>query len=361
MRGSSLKQLAIFVVTGFVLLLAGGVQAQEADAAAILQKWMNSAHGDATAEAFIHWDSDGEIPPSCAGCHSGEGFRDRIGVDGTPGIDHPIATGSLIDCETCHNPTAMALASVEFPSGVTIEGIEKNATCMSCHLGRESGESVKMSVGDMDEDTVNPELGFINVHYTVAAATKYGSEVHGAFEYEGKTYMGEFAHVPGFSFCSDCHDQHALTVKVENCATCHKTEEVADIRLTTMTDVDGDGDVTEGIAHEVDALHEMLGAAIVKYSADVSDAPIIYGKGSYPYWFADTNGNGEPDADELERSNGYKSWTPRLLKAAYNYHFVLEDPGAFAHNPHYALQILYDSIENLSEKVDMDISGLTRP
>ena len=52
----------------------------------------------------------------------------------------------------------------------------------------------------------------------------------------------------------------------------------------------------------------------------------------YPYFFNDNNGNGEADKDEAKFPNRYKSWTPRLMKAAYNYQFVTKDPGAFAHN-----------------------------
>ncbi|MCB1404024.1 MAG: polyheme membrane-associated cytochrome C, partial [Rhodobacteraceae bacterium] len=59
--------------------------------------------------------------------------------------------------------------------------------------------------------------------------------------------------------------------------------------------------------------------------------------------------------------NRYASWTPRLLRAAYNYQFLAKDPGAFAHNPRYATQITYDSLEDLSQKVDIDMGGMTRP
>ena len=49
------------------------------------------------------------------------------------------------------------------------------------------------------------------------------------------------------------------------------------------------------------------------------------------------NGDGKADKDEAKYPNRYKAWTPRLLRAAYNYQFVTKDPGAFAHNPTYAI------------------------
>ncbi len=78
---------------------------------------------------------------------------------------------------------------------------------------------------------------------------------------------------------------------------------------------------------------------------------------SYPYFFADTNGNGTVDADEATGGNGYKNWTPNLLRAAYNYQYSVKDPGVFAHNPDYIMQVLYDSIE----AVGGDVSTFTRP
>jgi hypothetical protein len=46
-----------------------------------------------------------------------------------------------------------------------------------------------------------------------------------------------------------------------------------------------------------------------------------------------------------------------LLRAAYNYQWVQKDPGAFAHNGKYILQVLYDSIADIGG----DVTGLTRP
>jgi hypothetical protein len=45
------------------------------------------------------------------------------------------------------------------------------------------------------------------------------------------------------------------------------------------------------------------------------------------------------------------------MKAAYNYQYYQKDPGAFAHNAKYVMQVLYDSIE----AVGGDTKGLVRP
>jgi hypothetical protein len=123
------------------------------------------------------------------------------------------------------------------------------------------------------------------------------------------------------------------------------------------TDYDGDGNVTEGMYDEVKTESELLYAAIQKYATDVAKSPIVYDAGSYPYFFIDTNANGVADPDEMTRENAYASWTPNLLRAAYNYQWFQKDPGAFVHNGKYILQVLYDSIQ----AVRGDVTTLTRP
>jgi predicted CXXCH cytochrome family protein len=87
------------------------------------------------------------------------------------------------------------------------------------------------------------------------------------------------------------------------------------------------------------------------------NAPVCYQGATYPYFFNDTNNDGLCGATEVTFANGYKQWTPRLLKASYNYQMATKDPGAFAHNAKYLIQLMHDSINALNEalavKVDM--------
>lgn len=358
--------LNVWVMVIFSLLavgFSGPMMAQSSDPRTeIVKKWLLSGHADATSEAFTHWNDEGEIPEGCATCHSGEGFRAFYGLDGsTTGIiEHPIKTGGVVDCETCHNDGVKTIQSVVFPSGIVVADIGSSATCMTCHQGRQSSIGISKAVTDMAEDEINPELTFINVHYKAAAATLLGTEVKGGYEYEGKTYMGRFSHAPEFTQCTDCHSPHTLEVQVSECVTCHKTEDPLTIR-TSRVDFDGDGDLSTGISVEINSLHSALGTAIAAYADQVADAPIVYDDHQYPYFFNDSNGNGAVDDGEAIYPNRYQSWTPRLLKAAYNFQFVAKDIGAYAHNPHYALQILFDSMENLSQMAEMDMAEMTRP
>jgi hypothetical protein len=109
------------------------------------------------------------------------------------------------------------------------------------------------------------------------------------------------------------------------------------------TDFDGDG-ADEGIAGEVETMVEALYAAMQAYATDTVGVGIVYDSHAYPYFFD-------------EAGERFGSWTPSLLRAAYNYQYAQKDPGAFAHNGKYIIQVLYDSLEDIGG----DVSGMTRP
>jgi hypothetical protein len=319
---------------------------------------IDHGHFAGSEEAFRHWDEDGAVSASCARCHSADGlpFLQTHGVE----IEQELSNG--FECATCHASLAdysiYEVTDVEFPSGATVDsGSPETNLCLNCHQGRSSSASVDRSVGDKDADTVSEDLGFINIHYFAAGATLFGNETMGAYQYAGKEYVGRNAHVEAYANCTDCHSTHMLEVKSEECSACHGDfAELTDIRLGG-DDYDGDGDTAEGVAGEIETMAEALYAAMVTYSADTVGTAIVYDSHSYPYFFTDLNGDGEATPDEANYGNRYTTWTPRLLKAAYNYQYAQKDPGAFAHNPKYVIQVLYDGIEDMGG----DVSGMTRP
>ncbi len=302
-------------------------------------------HFRGSAEAFRHWDEDGEVSGSCARCHSAEGLPLYL----TEGVDITQNISNGFQCETCHGgeewPARFSVESVTFPSGsvVNVEAGDESGLCMSCHQGRESGQSVETKTAGLNGNAVVEGLGFINIHYFPAGASRYGTEANAGYEYPGKSYVGYFEHVENFQSCTDCHDAHELEVKTDSCLLCHgEADEVKDIRKSEV-DYDGDGDVTEGLYGEIATLKEALYEAIQAYGS--VDAPIIYDSHSYPYFFNDNDGDGEVGPGEAIYPNAYASWTPNLLKAAYNYQYASKDPGGFAHNGAYIIQLLIDSIQ----------------
>ncbi|MBK9923833.1 MAG: hypothetical protein IPP66_00950 [Anaerolineales bacterium] len=332
-----------------------------------------SAHANGDSEPFKHWDAEtpAEIPASCAKCHSEAGFKDFL-ADGK--VDAAVAApGAPFTCETCHNDAVKAQTEVVFPSGavVSAEKAGPSAVCMNCHQGRESKVSVDKKLAgfgeNLDPDAVpapykddkgnEVKLGFSNIHYFAAAATLYGSEVGGGYQYDGKTYDAKHSHVEMADSCVGCHNQHSLELQLDKCQICHG-EEAVDVEglknirePSSASDYDGDGNVEEGVAFEIQGLQEILLSSIQNYAKEVGGAEIKYDPATYPYFMG---------AD----GKAYPSWTPRLLKAAYNYQTSIKDPGAFAHGGKYIIELLFDSIEdiNSSEKLTtkFDVATLTR-
>ncbi len=330
------------------------------DAAALHR--IDHGHFAGSEEAFRHWDAEeegnGVVPGSCAKCHSATGQPEFV----TEGVVTSQPASNGLNCGTCHNNvqefTLYEVASVRFPSGATVSFGERDSAanmCLNCHQGRESTVSVDRLIGELPANEVSEDLRFLNIHYFAAGATLFGTEVKGAYEFADREYTGFNEHVGTFNSCTECHDTHALQIVIEDCGECHEgADSLEGLRTIRMTDVDydGDGDATEGVFFEIDTMREALYAAIQAYALETTGTAIFYDAHAYPYWFADTDGNGRINDDE----GGFASWTPNLLRAAYNYQDSTKDPGGFAHNSSYVLQILYDSIQ----VVDGDVTGMTR-
>ncbi len=338
--------------------------------------WSRSAHADATAEAFRHWDASGTIPQGCAKCHSTPGFLDFLGVDGSAegAVDEPAPVGTVITCQACHNAKTVGMDQVAFPSGVVVSGLGAEARCMQCHQGRESTSSVDKAIAaaaPSDDDAVpvdgegKPLLWFKNPHYFAAGATLYGGVVMGGYQYEGKRYDVKYQHVPGVDTCLSCHDPHTLEVRIETCQTCHGgIETVEDLRHLRMAgslkDYDGDGDPAEGIYFELEGLRARLYEALRLYAREVLGLGIAYDAETYPYFFADADDDGQADRDGGGQPIAYTHWSPRLLRAAYNLVYAHKDPGAFAHNAKYVIELLVDSLADLAQRVAVDTKGVHR-
>jgi hypothetical protein len=338
--------------------------AEAASAMVFVDQWAGSGHNDVEGEAFNHWNEDdpAEVAASCAKCHSTPGYLDFLGADGSEfgTVEQAAPIGSTVECAACHNEVTLTLDSVVFPSGIEVTGLGDESRCMQCHQGRESTVSVNQRIADAglgegDEDTVSEDLGFANIHYYAAAATLYGTEAKGGFEYDGKSYDAKFDHVAGYDSCIDCHNPHTLEVNVEQCSMCHTgvetVEDLLDVRMPgSLVDYDGDGDMEEGIMFEIGGLQELLYSAMQAYASEVAGSSgLVYDAASYPYFFDDAG----------ER---FASWTPRLVKAAYNYQVSQKDPGEYAHGGKYIIQLLYDSIESLNEALatPVDLSNAHR-
>jgi hypothetical protein len=348
--------------------------------------WKASGHNNVTGEQFRHWDDatanpDG-VPATCARCHTSAGFVDYA-ADGKVDSPVPAAQAQGVTCTACHSSEARALTSVTFPSGKVVETSEEGeAVCMTCHQGRESKVSVDKQINDTfkvtdvdaviapikDDKGANVNFGFRNIHYFAAGATLYGSQAEAGYEYDGNIYDPKFRHVADVDTCLACHDQHATTVRVDKCATCHtgvtKVEDLQNVRMNgSLKDYNGNGDVKEGIAAEIKGLQASLYASIQAYATEVSGTPIVYEAATNPYFFV-ADKDGKIAKDDKGANIRYNKFTARLLKAAYNYQLSVKDPGAFAHNGKYVIELLYDSLVDLNAsdklKTKTDMSKMAR-
>ena len=106
--------------------------------------------------------------------------------------------------------------------------------------------------------------------------------------------------------------------------------------------------MTEGVYYELEGLKNKLYQTMQRYGRDVTGYPIVYDSHTYPYFFNDTNNNGQADENEVNYGNSYTYFTARLIRAAYNYQVAQKDPAAYAHGGKYMIELMYDSIEDLN-------------
>lgn len=241
---------------------------------------------------------------------------------------------------------------------------------MTCHQGRASGADVDKQIAAAavtSDDQVSSALKFTNIHYYPAAATLFAGRAKGGYQYSGQVYDVRFRHVDGVNTCIGCHDPHSTKIRFDVCSGCHtgvtSVEDAHKIRMMSSVgiDYDGDGNTTEGIYDELRGMRDKVLAGVSQYGKE-HGTPICYAVETYPYWFIDGDGDGACSAVEAVTDNGFKSWTARLVRATYNVQLASKDPGAFAHNAKYVIELLHDAAADLNGGVvaKIDLSKAAR-
>jgi hypothetical protein len=387
----------------------------------INKQWSHGAHGDPLKPSVDHVFSK-----ACIRCHLSTGFANlwtnyttiAAGIvgylsDKTIPVNYQ---GQMRTCNTCHMGVLFATASnkqlrktgtidlvaeggafVVFDASskptytvkavATTPDMGNSATCLTCHQGREAGDSVRANIDALASATTtteatNAKLKFINDHYLAAGATLFGSDGHKAFEYiDGngatglasspnttnmisvQTYSATHFHgSAGGPKCVGCHMQDtglidlgghsfmmvnaagALNNGICN-TTCHVLNPITDFDTyrdpSNTLDYDGDG-ILAGINQELDGLK----AELIQLLASMG---VFYNPDTYPYFHKVSTKAGQGS------STGYSNWTQSQLKAAFNLNTFFKEPGAFAHNGKYAAETLIDGIADLSGGPDPSI------
>lgn len=297
-------------------------------------QWAASGHANYAGEPFNYWNASGAVPATCAKCHSKDGFVDFV-ADGT--VVATAKLGTTLSCGTCHingdtpalytdastrwddlvnNP---ALEDVVFPSALTADLGDASNICMACHQGRSSTPTVNTRIADGN-------LAFSNIHYFAAAATLFGTDVQGGYEYGAdsfigtQTYRGQntfAAHPATLTTCTGCHLRegalnHTFVPDVTRCSTvsCHTA-------ATTFNALGGSPGANYA---DITALKTQL-LGVIKASGVTQET-------GYPYFSNIT--------------------TAAQLKACYNWQVADKEPCGYIHNGIYIKQLLYDSIVDLS-------------
>ncbi|MFC1879068.1 hypothetical protein ACFLZW_04070 [Chloroflexota bacterium] len=344
------------------------------------------AHFNGAAGAWRIYDAVGQVDGECARCHSAAGLPTYLTVGDNY---YPERPSNGLACSTCHSDLRrykrFVVEAVTFPDGDKYSLDADSNLCISCHQGRAAAADLEKLLQGLSPDEAVVGLSIPDVHGYQAGLTILGSQGGGAYLYAGKRYASRNLHVEEFDDCVDCHGGHALAIDEEQCGTCHghrasdeRTKpqhhpspmgcrdchgmvNVEEIRghkdYLPLIDFDGDGDRQEGLSQEVRTLETALYGAIQAYANEQVGTPLIFDAYNSPNFFVDINANGQLDSGEASQDNRYTTWTPRLMQAAYNYLYAIKDPGAYAHNGKYILQVLYDSLADLGGET----SGLARP
>jgi hypothetical protein len=285
-------------------------------------------------------------------------------------------------CDACHNGATVlgggTLNQHTFPRGnaVTMDG--NTAICSQCHDGGRPGYEVSKLLAQSPElaYTTAPDTQLtgtnnktVRAHYLPAASSLFGADASNWYQYPGAVYTSQNKH-GGIAACTDCHSPHTGSVFPDSnpadpsntiaakCGGCHNDEltglPVANFAQLEESrqfgfegDIDGNG-TQESLNVEIAGLRAKLLAGIQSYATNVVGTAICFdNSASNPNRFYLDDGssvNGRCGTQTTE----YNKYTPRLLRAAYNYMIATNDFGAWAHNPRYAIEVIYDAIADLN-------------
>jgi hypothetical protein len=142
----------------------------------------------------------------------------------------------------------------------------------------------------------------------------------------------------------------------DKCTYCHiNSTSVDDLTPAFRPEDNYDGNPATKPKAEFGVFQARLLTAIQAYCKTKTDAGVtgatyvVYDGGFY----VDTNKDGIRQPTEKTSTK----WDSKGFRASFNYHYSIKEPGAWAHNPKYVLQVLYDSILSLGGNV----TGLVRP
>lgn len=360
----------------------------------INRQWAASRHGDFTGEAWKHYQWTASNRTACQRCHTTSGainyLTDPANYDPANNdfswLDSPATDNrsEMLYCYACHTNYYGGLRA---PGAITASytGVDPEPVfpdsgasniCLSCHTGRESGDSIKAKVASFDN------VSFINSHYLAAGGNVFAVT---GYEYDSRDYS-----IPS----SDQHDKigqgttgvSAVDDNYRNgpCVSCHfdsrdpnrlspltrysdNTLSHTLSPLTRYSDTDlalnpvcinchgsrGEGSNSGILWLGDDATAATLQGTTHKarYQAALEALKVQLELNGYAYttgypYFSTKNWLSPGDTDTTGETTGKAN-----MGAAFNYNLLLHDPGGVAHNRRYTRRLIYDSIDWLDDGV----------
>lgn len=150
-----------------------------------LRAWARSGHGRTGAPSWNYYDFK-SITGECNRCHTATGYIKYITTgDSTVWGSSLDTTKEMLGCNACHIDYSYALRSAnqvtaKYTGGeVTYPNIGTSNLCLNCHVGRESGNTIKNILRNYTS------AAFVNSHYQAAGGIVFG-EI--GYEYENRDY-----------------------------------------------------------------------------------------------------------------------------------------------------------------------------
>jgi nitrate reductase cytochrome c-type subunit len=325
-------------------------------------QWLTSAHAGARSTAATI--PSGPSRWMCVGCHTAEGFIDRVENYGSTNAYTTNTVYASIGCQTCHEPHGLTtptnnphqirmLAAVTMPDGTVVTNAGEGALCLQCHHVRNGSAATQLA------------------NYPVGKLTWFGGSSMGVHDgpqgdlIEGVnafTYGQTIPSAPHASvvtnLCVGCHMQPApygdpaylqagghtwemsykvVTTngttlvtnsydKVDVCVQCHGP--ISSFNFP-VADYNGDG-VIEGVQTEVQHLLDKLSTML-------------------PNSTYQTNSNNYVADGLVKTSVSFQTnWPTKFLKAGYNWQMVSSDGSLGLHNVPFAVGLLKASIADLT-------------
>ena len=305
----------------------------------IRQQWAASGHANTTALPWIDYDfktrTDG-----CVRCHTTTGFiaYSTAKVTAAWGTASD-KTKEVLTCVGCHKDVASGVVRTVTPNkpfaddaAFTNADVSTSNICMDCHSGRNNGTSIQAKVISGADFT---NLSYIAPHYLTAGGSLQGKS---GYDFPGRTYakLSDNAHGKVGTLnsnntgtdgpCVACH--MSATAKHSFSPVTVANGEITSITATACANCHTDSSQFTATAVEARKV-AFVNALTVLKEVLVSKGIVV--TDNYPYVANKNWGTGQAGAN--------------VMGAAFNYKLFATEPGAYAHNPEYAKQLVADSIE----------------